>query len=115
MAFAPRKLFDGTLLTTSEQTLYTSSASPKKRTKITKLVACNATGNSATITVYRIDAGASSSDRYKVFNEVLLEANETIDLIEGRLILEPGDSLTALASSSNDIAIHGDGNVVSID
>jgi hypothetical protein len=100
MAYIEKKIIQGTLLTDSGVTYYTAST----KTIIKELTFCNTdTSTSVTFTLYIVPAGGEIGDSNMEFNEIPLNAKET--QIYGRTcVLEIGDSIQVLASTTNKIA-----------
>lgn len=107
MAFTPKKLVQGTLLTTSAVTLYTCPANT--RVSITKVSVCETSGAARTVTIHIVASGDTAAAKNKVTNVKTLDANESTDLNEAKHILEAGDTIQALADANTAVAIQVSG------
>lgn len=109
MAFTPKKLVQGTMLTTSAATLYTCPANT--RAGITRFSATETSGAARTITVHIVASGGTASATNKVTNVRTLDANESADINEAKHILEAGDTIQALADAGSAVNVQVSGNL----
>jgi len=101
--YTEKKLVQGTLLTGSEVTLYTCTG-PVTKTIVKEISVSNTTAVMYTFILYVIPSGGSSADRYALFKGVVVQPNET-KVFGLTTVLETGDSIAALASTTSVLSI----------
>jgi hypothetical protein len=106
MAITAKKLFGGTLLTTSAATLYTAPAATTVR--LTELMLSNGTTLDVTATVHLVASGSAASTVNKIVPGVSIGGNQLVQL-QFNSVMATGDFISALASSANGIVAYGSG------
>lgn len=104
MATTPKRLVDGSQLTTSAATYYTCPT--LTRARIATFAATNTSGGAVTISVHLVPSAGSATDSNIVADEISLAAKETKS-ISGAIgqVLEAGGTIQALASANTAINI----------
>ena len=96
----------------TDTTLYTAAAN--ERVRILAATAANDTTTSKTLSVHRVPSGGAVGDPTLIINEKVLGSKESLPLWElvGQ-VLEPGDLLSAIAETADQITVHISGVLVS--
>lgn len=107
MTTTPKRLVNGSQLTTSAATYYTSTG---VKTRIDALVLVNTTGSAATATVHLVPSGDSASASNCILSAKSINAGDFY-VVPGALSqwLEAGGTLQALASANTTISIVASG------
>lgn len=109
MSVTPACLIETQLLTNAAVTLYTSVA----KTIIDKLTVCNTSGGAVTVTIYIVPSGGSVGASSLIVATFSIAANTTVDMTQiQNQILEAGDFIAALASSTTVMTIRAAGRLV---
>lgn len=106
----PLPLLAGTLLTNAAVTLYTCPAN--QRAVLTTVSVCNTDdANAITFTLYKVPSGGSSAqDRYMKVNEQTLASQQSARVpVLQSVMMNPGDYIEGLASTTSKISIAIDG------
>jgi hypothetical protein len=104
----PKRLIDGSQLTGSAATYYTSPALTK--TRIQKLVFCNTTAGAVAVTLYLIPSGGSAGATNTVWSAKTLAAGETRECYEAEgHVLEAGGFIQALGLN---VTIQASGDLI---
>jgi hypothetical protein len=102
------RFIEGAILTTTIATYYTAPAGTKAVIK--KLTFCNNNSDPVSIAVFLVPAGGSVDPKNLLVVQQPLAPAETFDCFAALLhVLEPGDSLQAIASVENAINIMASG------
>lgn len=107
MAIVPKRLVDGSQLTTSAATYYTAT---NVRSRIDSCALTNTTGGAVTATLHLVPSGGSASASNRVLSAYSIAAGQTYvpPGIIGQWI-ESGGTLQALASSATSISLVASG------
>lgn len=107
MTTTPKRIVDGSQLTTSAATYYTSTG---VKTRIDAMALTNTTASAATATVYLVPSGGSASASNCVLSAKSINAGDTY-IVPGAIAqwLEAGGTLQALASANTTISIVASG------
>lgn len=107
MAVTPKRLVDGSQLTTSAATYYTST---NCKTRIDAMALTNTTGGAITATVHLIPSGGSASASNTILSAQSIAAGATL-IVPGAIgqWLEAGGFIQALASGATSISIVASG------
>lgn len=85
-----------TILNTST-TLYTSSGT----TAVTVIYICNDSASPITVQIYVVPNGGSASASTRIIKDLAIAAGDTYVMDTERLVLDNGDSIRAIASTTS--------------
>jgi len=89
-----------TILTTSAQSIFTSTGT--NGDAVTTMYLCNTSGITQTFNVYLVPASGTASNTNIIYVTYPVTSTDTY-VIQDRLLLNPGDSIQALASNASSI------------
>jgi hypothetical protein len=108
MATTNVSLVEGSLLTASAATYYTSPVNTT--TLIKKLTVTNTTGSAVTVTVNLVPSGGTAQASNTVTPAIAVPAGRTYEVFEAENhVLAPGDTLQAFAGSAASLTLKGSG------
>ena len=108
MATTNVSLVEGSQLTTSAATYYTSPSNTT--TIIKKLTVTNTSAGAVTVTIYLVASGGSAGAANTVTSAKSIAPGATYEAYEcENHVLAPGDTLQALASSGASLTLKGSG------
>ena len=90
---------NNTALTTTAQSIYTSTGS----SAITTIHLCNYTGSPVQANVYAVPSGGTPSNSNILYANVQITAYNTLIIYQEKLILSNGDQIDANVSASNSV------------
>jgi hypothetical protein len=108
--FATKQLSAATTLTTSAASLYTVPASTT--TTVKTLLLANYSATDARATIHIVPSSGSVSAGNKVYGEVLVAANTTLQ-IDTAIVIPTGAAIHGLASANSAINVHISGVEIS--
>jgi len=104
----PKALFEGTALTTSNATLYTSPANT--RTSIQSASFVNVSGTAAMTYLYLVESGGTANAANAAICALTIASGATYQAPELiNQIMEPGDSIAARATAGTAISARASG------
>jgi hypothetical protein len=83
----------------TDTTLYTST----NTTAITALLLCNTHTSDITVSVHVVESGGSVADNRCILKDYVIPAKDTFTLDMEKIILDNGDFVSGIASSSSKI------------
>jgi len=85
-----------TVLTTSNQTIFTSNpTAPQEGHAVTCMIICNTTVNDAVVSIYAVPSGGTAGAGNQIVNALPVFAGETVSLDQEKIVLGSGDSICA--------------------
>jgi hypothetical protein len=89
-----------TTLTTSAQSIFTSTGTHGDA--VTTMYLCNTSGYTQTFNIYLVPANGTASNNNAIYITYPVTSTDTY-VIQDRLLLNPGDTIQALASNAGSV------------
>ena len=102
-----KKLFIGTLLTTSQITVYTVPAAVGQ-TRVTEIILANGSTLDQAPSIHFVAAGSAASTVNKILPAPTLGANEMLQL-QFSSVMTTSDFISIIGSSANQVVVYGSG------